>query len=594
MNWQNMKATVLVVTLLLCATATEVSAQSIFGFNNNYRDYTAEYTMIRIGMMVISVSLGLSLGWYCSPQAKDVRYVVVLCSGGIAVCIAIFNTGVLGWTAAWLVTFVGFFVALGYWLQRGFKALGEVPTTFGSSRWANITDVIKYKLFGTDGLYLGKFFDGEIFKAISYNSDRHGLTVAPTRSGKGIAQIINNLLTYQGSILAIDPKGENAMITAKARRDIGQDVQIVDPWNIVDVEGFETARFNPLDWLVKGDVDITENAMLLADALVMPSGNNDRFWVEEAKALLQGLILFVATDDPMEGKRHLGTVRDLLLLDGDDLQNLFQDMADSPNHIVASTGARCIQKEEKLLSNVIASAQAETHFLDSARIRENLTVSDFKFEDLKSKKMTIYLVLPADRMSAFSRWLRLMIQQAITVNARNIADKPEKPVLFLLDEMAALGRLQMIEQAYGLMAGFGMTLWSFVQDLSQLERLYGKGWQSFIANSGLISYFGSRDRMTAEYFSALCGETTVWNWSSAFSKAIGTSTGSGGAGSSSTTTTADTRAASQRKLAYPDELMRMDGSIQLLFIEDMPPLIAQKTPWFEDEDLKTKGVNLHK
>jgi len=121
-----------------------------------------------------------------------------------------------------------------------------------------------------------------------------------------------------------------------------------------------------------------------------------------------------------------------------------------------SAGARCLQKEERLLANVIASAQAQTHFLDSARIRESLSTSDFKFEDLKTSKVSIFLVLPSDRLHAFSRWLRLLIQQAITVNARNIELKPEKPVLFLLDEMPALGRLAMVEQAYGLMAGFGI------------------------------------------------------------------------------------------------------------------------------------------
>ena len=68
-----------------------------------------------------------------------------------------------------------------------------------------------------------------------------------------------------------------------------------------------------------------------------------------------------------------------------------------------------------------------------------------------------------------------MVQIAITANARNIAVKPEKPILFILDELPALGKMPVIEQAYGLMAGFGLQLWGFVQDLSQLENLYGKG-----------------------------------------------------------------------------------------------------------------------
>ncbi|TNE42958.1 MAG: type IV secretory system conjugative DNA transfer family protein, partial [Sphingomonadales bacterium] len=236
---------------------------------------------------------------------------------------------------------------------------------------------------------------------------------------------------------------------------------------------------------------------------------------------------------------------------------------------------------------------AETHFLDSAALRESLSVSDFTFETLKSEPTSIYLVLPADRLHPFANWLRLMIQQAITVNARNVADQPEHPVLFVLDEMAALGRLPIIEQAYGLMAGFGMQLLGVVQDLSQLERHYGKGWQSFIANAGVVSYFGSSDRMTAEYFSAMCGETTVWTLSSALSRAIGHSSGTGGVTSSDTLTTSDTRAATQRKLAYPDELMRLHEDKMLVFVENMPPIIAFKRRWYETRELAERGVNLH-
>lgn len=58
--------------------------------------------------------------------------------------------------------------------------------------------------------------------------------------------------------------------------------------------------------------------------------------------------------------------------------------------------------------------------------------------------MTVYLVLPADHLGTFGR-VRLLIQQAITVNARNIEIKPDKPILFLLDEMEALGWLTKVE-----------------------------------------------------------------------------------------------------------------------------------------------------
>ncbi|WP_187429267.1 Conjugal transfer protein TraG [Roseobacter fucihabitans] len=594
MKWQTLKAALPAVLIAACVAPHPALAQNLFGGGNNYNyynDYVFEMTMARIIMMTLSVGSGFCLGWFLSPQAKELRRIILLCMAGVVVLLAVFNNDVLGWGAAWIVSFVGFFAALGYWIGRGVQAMLQTPTTFGSSEWATIEHMKEKGLLGADGIILGSVIEDAVEKVFSYKGDRHLLTSAPTRSGKGVSHIIVNLLCYLGSMLVIDPKGENARITAKARRAMGQTVHCVDPWHI---SGEVVSRFNPLDWIDLGDVDATENAMLLADALVQKDSHGDSFWAEEAKALLQGLILLVAFDEAYQGRRHLGTVRDLLLLSGDELEALFQQMANSPHHIIASTGSRSLQKEAKLMANVLASAQAETHMLDSARLRESLSASDFTFEDLKKMPMTIYLILPSDRLGAFGRFLRLLVQQAITVNARNIEDKPKKPVLFILDEMPTLGRLTMVEQAYGLMAGFGIQLWGITQDLCQLRKVYGEDYESFIGNSGAVAYFGSPDKTSAEYFSDMCGVTTVWNFSTAIASAFSSSSGAGGGSSSNSTTNTDNRAATQRKLAYPDELMRLREGQQLILIENTNPIMAKKIKWYEDPEMSLKGVNTHK
>lgn len=541
----------------------------------------------RLYMIGMATGCGFSLGWFLSPKASAVRRVIGYAIAALLLFIAFAGPKAMGWSVAIMLAVVGFCMGLGYWLGRGARGFFQRPTTFGSAEWATEDYLREHHIIGDKGIRLGGFPGKDGIVPIHYGGDRHLLTTGPTRSQKGTALIIPNLLTYRGSTMVIDPKGENAMITAGQRRAMGQDVHIVDPWGIASRAG-EASRFNPLDWLVVGDPDITENAMLLADALVVPDGKGDSFWTEEAKALLQGLILYVATDDYETEDRHLGRVRDLLLLDGHDLPQLFQRMTQSMHHIVASTGARCLQKDEKLLASVLASAQAQTHFLDSSRIRSSLSASDFKFEDLKTEKVTVYLVLPADRLNAFGRWLRLLIQQAITVNARNINIQPDKPVLFILDEMPSLGRLSMVEQAYGLMAGFGMQLWGIVQDTAQLKKIYGESWSSFVANSGCVTYAGSRDKESAEYFSALCGVTTVWNITSA----IASSFGSSGNNSNSSTSNTTTTAVAQRKLAYPDELMRLHSARALVLIENLHPIQGIKQAWFTDDTLKTLGVNL--
>lgn len=497
-----------------------------------------------------------------------------------------------------------FLLGLGHWPQSVEKpvAIAPVPsppTTFGSARWGTLAYMQEHSLVGDDGLMVGVIPGDDAPYRLRYASDRHLMTFAPTGSGKGTTAIIPNLLSHRASCLVVDPKGENALITARARTAMGQQIYIVDPWGIASGAG-PAARFNPLDWLEAGDIDIAENAMLLADALTVQDGKGDSFWIEEAKALLQGLILYVATDEHEAEERHLGRVRDLLLLDGEDMPALFQRMTQSMHHVVASTGARSLQKEEKLLANVISSAQAQTHFLDSPRLRDSLSASDFRFEDLKRTPTTIYLVLPADRLSAFGRWLRLLIQQAITVTARDIATRPEQPVLFILDEMAALGRLTMVQEAYGLMRGFGMQLWGIVQDAGQLKRIYGESWESFVANSGVVTYHGSRDHVSADYFSKLCGMATVLNFSTSasFSTTNSSSSSHGAAhsyssGTSSTSGSTLNTAYAQRKLAFPDELMRLGARMQLVMIEHHHPILAGKLPWYEDDAVCRLGRNLH-
>lgn len=227
-------------------------------------------------------------------------------------------------------------------------------------------------------------------------------------------------------------------------------------------------------------------------------------------------------------------------------------------------------------------------------MRECLSASDFAFEDLKRAPTTIYVVVPSDRLSAFDRFLRLLIQQAITANARSILEKPEKPVLFLLDEMAQLGHLSAIEQAFTLMPGYGLVCWAFVQSLSQLDKIYGKGAEGIISACGVLQYLGSRDERTAEYFSKLCGVTTIETWTQSLSRSFTSSHSASGASSSSTSSSGTTQGEAPRRLVLADELMTMHKDYQLLLVENLNPITAAKIVWHTDPAFKDRGINLHR
>ena len=124
---------------------------------------------------------------------------------------------------------------------------------------------------------------------------------------------------------------------------------------------------------------------------------------------------------------------------------------------------------------------------------------------LKLKPTTIYLCLPAMRMGTHARWLRLMIFLALTVMERT-PEKPKEPVLFVLDEFPVLGHMQPIETAAGLMAGYGVKLWTIVQNLGQLKQHYDKSWETFFANAGVVTGFGVIDQESQRALSAKLGK----------------------------------------------------------------------------------------
>ena len=495
-------------------------------------------------------------------------------------------------------------IAAGLFLKiRPPKTLENV---FGSSRWAAKDDLTDWGLLGTqdsgNGLFLG--LETESGEPIVYEGDMHALTVAPTRTGKGATAIIPNLLRSHSSILVIDPKGENARRTAAKREAMGQQVYIVDPWEISresdrygeGVKGELIARFNPLGALDKDDPDLASDAMMLADALVIEA-EKDPFWTNEAKALVYGFILYVVSAPEEKGHRHLGRVREILSLpagsesdEDEDLTGTLDEilirMAASEYPLVRSAAYRFVQKAEKERSGVISTAQSNTHFLESPKITESLGTSDFRFADLKTgeRPVTVYLVLPLDRLSTFNRWLRLIITSALIDLTRTPADPERPPVRVILDEFAALEKLTLIESAYATMAGLGVQLWAVTQDLSQLMRLYGdKGWQSFISNAGVFQYFGSRDFETAKYAEHLTGMTTLTKRSISFGKNWGSSRSARGGSSSSGGSETINHDDVQRPLAYADQMMTLDRDQQVLFIENRHPIMARKYWWFKEQ-----------
>ncbi len=344
-------------------------------------------------------------------------------------------------------------------------------------------------------------------RVIGRDDDRHIVTIAGSRAGKSSTVLIPNLRAYPGSVLVLDPKGELARATAATRARMGQRVFILDPFAET---GFRSASHNPFAELGQGRPDhIAADAAQLADAVII-SNNKDPHWTDSGKNLVRGICLHKIATDPANAT--LRALRRLLSGTPAEFDQLFSAMASSDafGGIVANIGASFLGKLEsggRELQSILSTVQEQTAPLDD--IVHITSHSDFRLGDLSQGNLSVYLVLPGMRIGTHYRWLRLVIQLALAAMERNPVPRGQWPVWFVLEEFPALGHMRSIEAAAGLMAGFGVKLWSVLQDLTQLQTHYPKSWETFLGNAGVIQAFGNGDATTTEHLSKMMGSTQL-------------------------------------------------------------------------------------
>jgi type IV secretion system protein VirD4 len=382
-------------------------------------------------------------------------------------------------------------------------------------------------------ILIGAFGD----KLIGIDDPRHVLTVAGNRSGKSVT-IVANLLSYKGSILAIDPKAELANITAERRAvALSQKVIVLDPFNRAAARLARYRKaYNPLAVLTVDNPTIIEDAGLIADGLVITAtGNKDPHWDESAKNFIEGLILQVVSDPIYEGDRTLVSVRELIKRaltklpfgpdeDDDDeprfgvmeqmLKNAKRLQKDRSTFDIGAAieGAALdfYDKSDRERSAVLSTVRRHTKLLDYSAMKRVLSGHDFDLAELKRnpKGVTVYLCLPASRMGLCNRWLRIFINQLLDAMEREQTE-PQAPVLVCLDEFPVLKYMSQLEDAAGQISSAGVKLWVLIQDWGQGKALYGERWETFAGNAGILQFFGNNDLATTEYVSRLLGKTPV-------------------------------------------------------------------------------------
>jgi type IV secretion system protein VirD4 len=478
-------------------------------------------------------------------------------------------------------------------LDKPARAVGRERAV--TSRWLSEDEMVGAEWDPKGGLMLGRR-SGRI---IGWNDDRHLLTIAGSRAGKGVSLIIPNLIFYEGSAVVIDPKGENAARTAHRRgkgargggAGLGQEVHVLDPFG---ESGLTSAAFNPLDKLDARSPDVVEDAGLFADALITHDEKGDRHWTEAAQAVIRALILAVIVDPRFASRRNLVTVRRLLSLSDpsieeaqkqpggrkdltaeEALNRILIAQEDTPfGYICVGMAEQLRAMAEKERGSVLSTARTQTQWLDSPKMLNILERSDFDLDDLKRKKMTVYLCLPAARMATHARWMRLIVLLALGVMER-VKQKPDQPVLFVLDEFPVLGYMQSIETAAGLMAGFGVKLWAIMQNIGQLKQHYSSSWETFVANSGVVTAFGVSDSESLKALERGLGQTNIISQTD--SGASGTALTAGSSRYREERKTVPLLAEHELRIAFGRKTNRM-----LVFSVESNPAVVERFTYFTD------------
>jgi type IV secretion system protein VirD4 len=410
-------------------------------------------------------------------------------------------------------------------LPRGVLAPRFVQDRPPINHWMAPHELLRYA-FKPGQIILGKF--GGQF--LGHLDDRPMVTIAGARAGKTSTILEPNLYLYPGSMVVSDPKGELSRTASFRSMLLSHCVYVLDPFG---QSGQVSACFNVLEELDPTSRTIIDDVAAITHALIIDDGESrSKHWNDSARALLLGIILLTLTLPKNE--RNLITVRELLLLthprlacamkarqkpSGDDDQSdefynlnslgmttLLSAMSragDRFDGTLAATGNRFLGTPQTERGSIFSTAAAQTDFLDSLPLRDISRHSDFELAALRGNRpTTIYLCLPVGRMESHYRWLRLVVQMACTVLERmGSYPRNRPPILFMMEEFATLGHMEIMERAAAYFPGFGVKLWAVLQDTTQLQRYYGRSWETFLGNAGLIQCFANGDQSTLDYIS---------------------------------------------------------------------------------------------
>ena len=455
------------------------------------------------------------------------------------------------------------------------------PTTYGSARWAAPSEIRRAGLHAKGGVLLGVTNEGYL----RHQGPEHILAVAPTRSGKGVGLVVPTLLSWTGSALIHDIKGENWRLTSGWRSQFSHCL-LFDPTDV------RSARFNPLFEIRRGANEIRD-VQNVADILVDPDGALERrnHWDKTAHSLLVGAILHVLYE---EENKTLAGVATFLADPTRSFKTTLEAMlhanhlgtADEPmvHPVVAATARELLNKAEDERSGVVSTALSCLSLYRDPIVAAVTERCDWRIADLVAaeRPTSLYLVVPPSDIARTRSLIRLILNQIgrrVTERLPEPGDPaPRHELLMMLDEFPALGRLDVFETNLAFMAGYGIRAFLIAQSFNQIVKAYGPS-SSIVDNCHIRIAFAANDEQTA----------------ARVSKALGTSTEqramrnhSGPRSSLWLPNVSVSQQEVARPLLTPGEVMQLPANEELVLAAGLQPIRARKLRYYEDANFRRR------
>ncbi|MDA9537433.1 conjugal transfer protein TraG [Bradyrhizobium sp. CCBAU 21362] len=402
----------------------------------------------------------------------------------------------------------------------------------------------------------------------------HGIVFAGSGGFKTTSVTVPTALKWAGGLVVLDPSNEVAPMVTGHRRGAGRQVFVLDPRS-------SAIGFNVLDWIglhgATKEEDIAAVASWIMTDNPRQGSARDDFFRASALQLLTALIGDVCLSGHTEKKdQHLRQVRANLSEPEPKLRQRLQTIYDnSESGFVKENVAPFIAMTPETFSGVYANAVKETHWLSYANYAALVSGSSFTTADLAEGRTDVFINLDLKTLENHAGLARVVIGSLLNA-IYNRNGEVNGRTLFLLDEVARLGYLRILETARDAGRKYGITLLMLYQSIGQMREAYGgrDATSKWFESASWISFSAINDPETADYISKRCGDTTV--------EVDQMSQSSQMSGSSRTRS----KQLARRPLMLPHEVLRMRTDEQIIFTAGNPPLRCGRAIWFRRADMR--------